>query len=296
VVLCVALLALLAGCGGGAQEPENVPDTLGYVPRDAFFVMLVPTDLDGDQWRRFGHLVEPALRGSEFDTVRKNIAASIPDVDFDEELAPLLGETLVLAAFGARESPRTLAVLETHDADRAKSVADGIRNGDAIADGSTLVVELDGGNHELDAAVDRHEAGSGMNPDTFAKEFGDGAEDDALVRALQRGPYLQPLGPVRSAALEFRLDSDAIDLRVRARTDDPKRLARILEALGERGLHELPGTSARTGLVGDRFDFVDSDGRSGVTLVPLGTPTRRVETSDDVVDAEVTVPVPGGLD
>jgi hypothetical protein len=79
VAVCVALLALLAGCGKDAPEPGNLPDALGYIPRDAHVVRLMPTDLDGDQWRRFGHLVEPELKESEFSTVRENIAASIPD-------------------------------------------------------------------------------------------------------------------------------------------------------------------------------------------------------------------------
>jgi hypothetical protein len=227
--------------------------------------------------------------------VRKNIAASIPDVNFDEEVAPLLGETLVLAAFGPREDPHMLAVLETHDADLAQSVAEGISNGIAVADGDTLLVQLEGGNDELDAAIDRHKAGSGMDPDTFTKQFGDGAEDDALVRVLQLGPYLQPLGPVKSAALSFRLDDDAVTLHVRVHTDDPQRLARFLEALGERGVHELPNASASFGLVGDGFVLEDGDGRSTVKLVPLGEPTSHVETSGDLVEAEVTTPVPGGL-
>jgi hypothetical protein len=293
--VCVALLALLAGCGGNAPEPSQVPDTLGYVPRDAFFVALVPTDLEGDQWQRFEHLVAPALKGSEFDTVRKNIAASIPDVNFDEEVAPLLGETLVLATFGPREDPHGLAVLKTHDADRAQALADSISNGLAIADGDTLVVQFEGGNHELDAAVDRHEAGSGMDPETFRKQFGDGADDDALVRALQLGPYLQPLGAVKSAALAFRLDDDAIVTHVRARSDDPERLARTLKALGERGLHRLPGDGAQIGLVGDAFVLADSDGRSDVKLAPLGEPDSDVRTSGDVVESDVTIPAPGGL-
>ena len=139
-----------------------MPDTLGYIPRDAFAVALVPTDFDGDQWQRFETLVAPALKGSDFGTVRENIAASIPDVNFDEQIAPLLGETLVLAQFGRRE-----------------------------------------------------------NPD----------------------------------------------------------------------MHELPGGGAAIGLVGDGFVFDDSDGRQPVKLAPLGEPSADVQTSGDVVEAEVKTPL-----
>jgi hypothetical protein len=285
------LVALVAGCGGnGGSEAETLPDTLGYVPRDAHLVMLVSTDLEGDQWRRFGRLVAPELKGNEFNTVRKNIAASIPDVDFDDTLAPLLGETLVVASFGPPESPRDIAVLHTSDPDMAQHIAEGIRNGDAIADGGTLVVELDGGNHELDAAVDRHEAGSGMDAETFAQRFGGGADDDALVRVLADADANLPA--ITSGAFSFRLDSDAVTLHVRAHSDDPQALAQLLSG----GVHPVPGTRAQVGVVGDRFVFEDRDGRQTVHLAPLGTPKSDLRTSGDLVEGDVTVPAPDGLD
>jgi hypothetical protein len=288
------LIAVLAGCGGnGGSTAESLPDTLGYVPRDAHLVMLVPTDLEGDQWQRFGRLVAPELTGTEFDTVRKNIAASIPDVDFDDELAPLLGDTLVVATFGLPKSPRVLAILHTPDAEMAKRVAEGIRNGGAVADGRTLVVELDGGNYELDAAVDRHEAGSGMDAETFARRFGDGADDDALVRVLSDGAELPG---IKSAALAFALDDDAIKLHVRAHADDPRGLEQFLAGLGHGGLHPLPGTRASVGFVGDRL-VVDDDapGQGSVHLAPLGEGTSDIETSGDLVEGDVTIPAPDGL-
>ena len=293
VAACVALLALLAGCGNDGPEPGNLPDALGYIPRDAHVVMLMATDLEGDQWQRFGHLVEPELKGSEFSTVRKNLAASIPDVNFDT-LAPLLGDTLVARRVRAPESLHELAVLHTPDADVAQHVAEGIRNGDAIADGSTLVVELDGGNYELDPAVDRHGAGTGMDPETFASRFGDGADDDALVRVLADDEQIVP--GVRSAALELRLDSDAVKLRVRTRADESQQLEQILKALAAGGLHRFPATGTRYGLVGDRLVAeADPGHRANLHLVPLGTPTADVRTSGDVVEGELTIPVPGGL-
>jgi hypothetical protein len=249
--------------------------------------MLVPTDLQGDQWRRFGRLVAPELKGSDFPTVRDNLRASIPDVNFDHELAPLLGDTLVIATFGLPKSPRVLAILHTPDADAAKRVAKGIRNGDAVADGSTLVVELDGGNYELDAAVDRHTSGTGLDAQTFASRFGDGADDDALVRVLADKDAGLP--GLKSAAFSFRLDSDAVKLHVRAHSDEPEQLAQVL---GHGGLHRFPGTAAMAGLVGDRL-VVEGD---KVQLAPLGEPKSDLHTSGDLVEGDVTVPVPGGLD
>jgi hypothetical protein len=185
-------------------------------------------------------------------------------VNFDHELAPLLGDTLVIATFGLPKSPRVLAILHTPDADAAKRVAKGIRNGDAVADGSTLVVELDGGHYERD-----------------------GADDDALVRVLAD----KDAGPpgIRSAAFSFRLDSDAMRLHVRAHSDEPEQLAQVV---GHGGLHRFPGTPAMAGLVGDRL-VVEGD---KVQLAPLGKPKSVLHTSGDLVEGDVTVAVPGGLD
>jgi hypothetical protein len=289
----VVLTALLAGCGGsGGSRADDLADTLGYVPRDAHLVTLVPTDLDGDQWRRFGKLVAPQLKGSEFPTIRDNMRGAIPDVDFDHELAPLLGGTLVIAAYGPPTSEaRVLAVLHTPDADGAQRVAAGVRNGEAIADGKTLVVELDGGNHELDAAVDRHEAGTGMDADTFAARFGDGAEDDALVRLLTDD---EPFVPgLKSAALEVRLDSDAVRLHVRTRAEDSRDPEAVLEALAAGGLHRYPASGTLYGLIGDRFVLGHDD---SVRFAPLGEPTVDEHASGGYVESELTVPVRDGLD
>jgi hypothetical protein len=278
--VCALLIALLAGCGGD----ESLPDTLGYVPPDAHLVALVPTDLDGDQWRRFDHLVAPTLRGSQYPTVRDNLRASIPDVDFDDELEPLLGETLVVATFGLPKSPRVLAILHTRDPAMAKRVAEGVRNGDAVADGSTLVVELDGTHYELDAAVDRHKAGTGLGAETFAKRFGDGAGDDALVRVLADGSVVPG---IKSAALAFRLDDDAVKLHLRAHADDPRRLEQVLTGLARGERQRWPGIPDSFGILGDRLVV----GGDSVQLALLGKPTSDVEASGDEVEGELTFPL-----
>ena len=175
--------------------------------------------------------------------MRENLAASIPDVNFDRRSSRCSATRSSSPRSGSRRACTQLAVLHTPDADVAQHVAEGIRNGDAIADGSTLVLELDGGNYELDPAVDRHGAGTGMDPETFASRFGDGADDDALVRVLADDEQIVP--GVRSAALELRLDSDAVKLRVRTRADESQQLEQILKALAAGGLHRVPATGTR---------------------------------------------------
>ena len=62
MALAVLCLALAGGCGSEEAPSTELPDALGYAPKDAFAVVLVPTDFEGEQLRRLGHLVGPWLR------------------------------------------------------------------------------------------------------------------------------------------------------------------------------------------------------------------------------------------
>jgi hypothetical protein len=232
VALFGVCLALVAGCGGEEQSAADLPTALGYVPRDAFVVAVVPTDLEGDQLRRLDHLIAPALRESEEKSLR-DIAAGLSedaDVDFDREVAPLLGGELVLAAWGDFDEPDALVALGTPDGDKARALLRRLHAGPDVArvDGDTIIFALSGDKTTLDAAVERRTDGQGLDAAGFEKAFGDGAGDDALARVigdpqvLARAldvdvdlPWIQALD---SAALSLRLDEDEIEGRARLRT------------------------------------------------------------------------------
>ena len=235
VALLLICLGLAAGCGGEEKRAASLPAALDYVPRDAFVVALVPTDLDGDQLRRLDHLIAPTLREDE-DTSVRDIAAAFAedsDVDFDREVAPLLGGELVVAAWGNEEEPDILVALQTPDGDKTKDLLQRVRApADTFrVDGDTLLFAFNGGRAMLDAAVERREAGDGLGADGFEEAFGDGAGDDALARVsgdprvLTRAfdvdvdlPWIQAL---QSASLALRLDDDEVvgHMRVRTRPD-----------------------------------------------------------------------------
>jgi hypothetical protein len=201
-LLCVALVA---GCGSDEKAASDLPATLGYMPRDAFAVALVPTDLKGEQLTRLHHLLRP-----EADLIGE-----------DSDFRPLLGETLVIAASGSPEHPQVLAALESSNAAKFKG------HEDIRVDGSTVLFDVQG--HPAKAAVERHRAGDGMTADAFERAFGDGADDDALVRVIADGhtvaglldadvdvPWIKALG---WASASIRLDDDAIEGHVRVSTD-----------------------------------------------------------------------------
>jgi hypothetical protein len=200
-MLAVLCVAFLAGCGSDEKAASDLPAALGYVPRDAFAVAIVPTDLHGEQLTRLAHLIRPT------------------DDLVGDDVQPLLGKPLVLAAWGSPEHPQILGALETPDGAKAPR--------GARLEGSTLLFALDG--DPVDGAIMRKHAGDGMTGDAFAQAFGDGADDDALVRVLADGrtlagmldadadiPWIKAL---RSVAASIRLDEDAIDAQVRVRTD-----------------------------------------------------------------------------
>jgi hypothetical protein len=153
----------------------------------------------------------------------------VPGVDVEHDIAPLLGGTLVIAASGSADDPLVLGALETPDAAKAKALAAKMPDSDATVDGSTLLFPLNGSHDQVAAAIDRKQAGDGMTAGAFADAFGDGADDDALVRVLGDAhtvarlldvdvdvPWIKAL---RSVAVSLRLDEDQIDAHLRVSTD-----------------------------------------------------------------------------
>jgi hypothetical protein len=98
-----------SGCGSEETPSAQLPDALGYAPKDAFTVVLVPTDFEGEQLRRLGNLVGPWLRENH-----AQLRDIVTETDaFGRRIAPLLGDTLVIAAYGDQDDPGVVAALET---------------------------------------------------------------------------------------------------------------------------------------------------------------------------------------
>ena len=67
-----------AGCGSEETTSADLPGTIAYAPKDAFAVVLVPTDFEGEQLRRLERLFQPSLAGG---SLRKEIFDSSGRVD-----------------------------------------------------------------------------------------------------------------------------------------------------------------------------------------------------------------------
>jgi hypothetical protein len=191
--------------------------------------VLVPTDLEGEQLRRFEHLLGPWLRENGGGGLRSLLDDSGGSVRFGRDIEPLLGDTLVIAASGSREDPQVMGALATPDADKAATLAAKDPSQDVVSDGDTLLLKLEGSRRQLSAAIDRHEAGDGMTAAAFTDAYGEGAGDDALVRVLFDARRLADefevradvpwMNALRWATASIRLESDRIDARFGVSTD-----------------------------------------------------------------------------
>jgi hypothetical protein len=229
VALCLLGLAFATGCGDAEDTGSaDLPDALGYVPRDATAVAIVPTDLESEQLNRLHRLLEPTLREAGVSgSLREAIAGLFVDEGVDVD--PLLGGTLVMS-LGNADEDTALFVLETSDGEKAAALLRRLEAGRVAVDGDTVLVAdaFDENAQLLDEAIARQEAGEGFDPAEFERALGDAADDEALVRlytspellkSLASDADLPWLNAVRSGGASLRLESDAITAGALIRTD-----------------------------------------------------------------------------
>ncbi len=115
LTISLVLLALpIAGCGGGDDSGSALDSALSYVPKDAPFAVAIDTDLDGDQYQAVQSLLKKFPFGGQIqDSLRQQLEEGT-NVDFDDDVRPVLGNPFVVgvpdaAAFTAqlRATPRS---------------------------------------------------------------------------------------------------------------------------------------------------------------------------------------------
>lgn len=250
----VLVAALVAGCGGNEQEgaPE-APAALAYVPPDASVVLVVPTDLEGSQLRRLERLIAPELRTAGVKSLREGLdqIAAEGKLDYERDIAPLLGAPLVAALSGSVQDGGAILALETPDGERLRRVLeafDAERQGEhrgallydgAAVDGDTLLVSLDA---DLRAAIDRRRDGGGMQ--AAAMGALEGAPEERLVTGFATAGGLARLDPALRKAAELPWLRAARDYGfwVALEEDAVRGGARVRTEPG--GLDESSGTSA----------------------------------------------------
>ena len=126
-VFVVAGALGLAGCGGDSGASSSLDEALGYLPEDAGFALVASTDLD--DYGDFQDLAEKfPFADRATDALKQSLERG--DIDFDEQIKPLLGNEVVIGTSDntsflddESDTPFVLAV-ETEDADKLQDLAE----------------------------------------------------------------------------------------------------------------------------------------------------------------------------
>lgn len=211
-LLALALLALVAGgCGGSATGGEgNAGDALGYLSANSATVILVSTDVDGEQWDEVDRRIVQRFAEDEEDqkTLDEYAEEGFKEsgVDWEDDIKPLLGNDIAIGIEGdpmgllgggdGGKSSFTAALDTRGDIEAVLEKADWKRVGEA--NGATLYTEDQGDDvfavedgvfltaqsqDALRRALARRDAGDGLDEDAVADGLSD-LPEPALVRAF----------------------------------------------------------------------------------------------------------------
>ena len=210
----LAALALAAtGCGGTATGGGgDAGDALGYLAADSATVVLISTDVDGEQWEEFDKRVFRKLEEDEEADAPQTLeeyaeeTAKGVGLDWENDVKPLLGNDI---AVGIEGDP--MAFLGSGDGDASFTAAIETREGDvrdvfekagwnrvgeangatlygnrpgedtfAAEDGILVFADSEG---TLRRALARRDAGDGLEQDAVEEAFSD-LPKEALARAF----------------------------------------------------------------------------------------------------------------
>jgi hypothetical protein len=201
ISLCT--LAAAPGCGGGDGSSGPLESALSYVPKDTPFVVAMNTDLEGGQYESLQAILDRFPGGVRLeDLISGQLESGNEGVTFAKDVKPLLGNPFVVSAtdvpsFLSDTDDEFVAVLDSDDSealdrliDTTKPAERGEASGATIYDddGTLFAVKKDtvvfaGSRAALEAALERSEAGEGMEPDRFEDGL-EGLPDEALARVF----------------------------------------------------------------------------------------------------------------
>jgi hypothetical protein len=197
-VLC--LVALAAGCGGDDETSGPLESALSYVPKNTPFVVAIDTDLEGGQYESLQALLDRFPGGIRIEDLLAGQLDGGEGVSFAKDVKPLLGNPFVVSAtdvtsFLSDGDEDFLAVLEAEDPEaldrlieKTKPQEQGEVAGATVYDddGTVFAVKEEtivfgASQPKLEAALERSDAGEGMDPDRFEDGL-EGLPDEGLAR------------------------------------------------------------------------------------------------------------------
>lgn len=197
-----ALSAAAAGCGASDDDAASPLDrALSYLPSDARLAVAVSTDLDGDQYRAAGSILDRFPFGGQAKEQLKSELGGQEGLDFDADVRPLLGNDVVLGAPDAaslsQDGSSLLLAAQVADADKARALIERDpstrqvgeesgatiyedESGDATALQDDMVVTADS-RDELEQALAQSEGDDHLTEARFNEGLAE-LPEDALVR------------------------------------------------------------------------------------------------------------------
>jgi hypothetical protein len=214
----VALIGLVvSACGGDEPAPTPFEQALAYLPVDAPVALTLATDIEGEQYQQLGDLAE-RFPGGE-DLVQMLESSIEEDVDFDEQVAPLLGNEFVVGVPDVESldaEDQFVGALPVNDPEAIQPILDdqgateideveGVPiyetdEGDPIAVDGSVVVFADT-QERLEEALLQSTSGESLTAATFDAALAE-LPQDALVRVYADMPTIFESDPEAQQAQE----------------------------------------------------------------------------------------------
>jgi hypothetical protein len=250
--LLIALLAFVAGCGGGddnSGSKGDLGDELGYLPKTAPLVATFDTDVEGDQYKNLDQLLSKFPFGGQ---LKNQIKQSIDQqgADYEKDVKPLLGGQLVVGATDTASLVNDSAqdkfvVVFTADGGKLENTLrkdqtfkktddiDGNTAYQSSSDGSVIAIKGDTlvgaqDRQQVEAALQRHDGSDKLTEGDFTGAFQDLPQEplmrvygdaQALIRANPKSADAQKVkwvAGLRKFGVTVNVEGDgfAIDGRV----------------------------------------------------------------------------------
>jgi Protein of unknown function (DUF3352) len=216
--LALAAALAIAACGGD-DAGSDFDQALSFLPADAPVAITLSTDIDGEQYQQLGDLIERFPGG---DQVIQGIQSTIEqeEVNFEEEIRPLLGSQFVIGAPDVEslnaEEDQFVAALPVQDSEALVTLIEDQGATEAgEVEGATIYESEDGGfiavdesvavfadtQERLEAALEQSSADESLSEDAFDEALGD-LPEDALVRVYADVPTILAADPEAEQAQE----------------------------------------------------------------------------------------------
>ncbi len=302
IATSLALSALfVAGCGGGEDSGSALDSSLSFLPKDAPFAVAIDTDLDGDQYKAVQALLKKFPFGGQVQDSLLQQLEQGSNVDFNDDVKPVLGNPLVVGGTGAPlitgssgdAGAGVVGAIQAKDKgalddliDKTKPNKTGEESGATIyeEDDTVFAVKDDtvifaGDREQLMETLKRAEGDDHLTEDTFNEGL-DGLPGTALARIYADLEALLKSDPDSADALKIKwvaalrtlgatvvAKDDGIDVDFRLRTEGD---------LSDADLPIAPGDEAP--------DVIKQEGEVGLGIRDLAHIVKFAESAGQAVD------------